>query len=136
MIGKRIKELRAQKDVTQKELADFIGLTPKMISFYEKEERFPPHDIILKLSDFFDVSTDYLLGKSNVRDIKSNDNLIVIKENEKDVEELLEETMCQILDQKGLMLNGQIVDDNDLVLLRNAIRNGIELAKTMKKSKK
>ena len=136
MIGKRIKELRAQKDVTQKELADFIGLTPKMISFYEKEERFPPHDIILKLSDFFDVSTDYLLGKSNVRDIKSNDNLIVIKENEKDVEELLEETMSQILDQKGLMLNGQIVDDNDLVLLRNAIRNGIELAKTMKKSKK
>lgn len=136
MIGKRIKELRTQKDVTQKELADFIGLTPKMISFYEKEERFPPHDIILKLSDFFDVSTDYLLGKSNVRDIKSNDNLIVIKENEKDVEELLEETMSQILDQKGLMLNGQIVDDNDLVLLRNAIRNGIELAKTMKKSKK
>ncbi|CEN87322.1 putative transcriptional regulator [[Clostridium] sordellii] len=136
MIGKRIKELRAQKDVTQKELADFIGLTPKMISFYEKEERFPPHDIILKLSDFFDVSTDYLLGKSNVRDIKSNDNLIVIKENEKDVEELLEETMSQILDQKGLMLNGQIVDDNDLVLLRNAIRNGIELAKTMQKSKK
>lgn len=136
MIGKRIKELRTQKDVTQKELADFIGLTPKMISFYEKEERFPPHDIILKLSDFFDVSTDYLLGKSNVRDIKSNDNLIVIKENEKDVEELLEETMSQILDQKGLMLNGQIVDDNDLVLLRNVIRNGIELAKTMKKSKK
>lgn len=34
------------------------------------------------------------------------------------------------------MLNGQIVDDNDLVLLRNAIRNGIELAKTMQKSKK
>lgn len=136
MIGKRIKELRTQKDVTQKELADYIGLTPKMISFYEKEERFPPHDIILKLSDFFDVSTDYLLGKSNISNLDPNDNSIIVNEHEKDVEELLEETMSQILEQKGLMLNGQIVDDTDLILLRNAIRNGIELAKTMQKSKK
>ncbi|MCO4288403.1 helix-turn-helix domain-containing protein [Clostridioides difficile] len=69
MIGNRIKELRIEKDVTQKELATFLGLTPKMISFYEKEERFPPHDIILKISEFFNVSTDYLLGKSNEREI-------------------------------------------------------------------
>ncbi|MDX5639471.1 helix-turn-helix transcriptional regulator, partial [Clostridioides difficile] len=58
MIGYRIKELRKEKDITQKELATFLGLTPKMIYFYEKEERFPPHDIILKLSDIFNVSKD------------------------------------------------------------------------------
>ena len=38
MIGYRIKELRKEKDITQKELATFLGLTPKMISFYEKED--------------------------------------------------------------------------------------------------
>ena len=76
-----------------------------------------------------------MLGRTNSKNNTNIDSL-KIDENEKDVEELLEETMSQILDQKGLMLNGQIVDDNDLVLLRNAIRNGIELAKTMQKSKK
>ncbi|EGT5508120.1 TPA: helix-turn-helix transcriptional regulator [Clostridioides difficile] len=79
MIGYRIKELRKEKDITQKELATFLGLTPKMISFYEKEERFPPHDIILKLSDFFDVSTDYLLGKVNVKNVDNLSELELIE---------------------------------------------------------
>lgn len=79
MIGDRIKELRKEKDVTQKELATFLGLTPKMISFYEKEERFPPHDIILKLSDFFDVSTDYLLGKISIKNIDNLSELELIE---------------------------------------------------------
>ena len=60
---------------------------------------------------------------------------ICINKDEKDVEELLEETMNQILDQDGLMLNGQIVDDNDLILLRNALKNGIEYVKSMKSKK-
>uniref|UniRef100_UPI001034C316 XRE family transcriptional regulator n=1 Tax=Clostridioides difficile TaxID=1496 RepID=UPI001034C316 len=51
----------------------------KMISFYEKEERFPPHDIILKLSDFFNVSTDYLLGKVNVKNIDNRSELELIE---------------------------------------------------------
>lgn len=50
-----------------------------MISFYEKEERFPPHDIILKLSDFFNVSTDYLLGKVNVKNIDNLSELELIE---------------------------------------------------------
>ena len=65
MIGSRIKQLRTKRDVTQKELADFLGLTPKMISFYELGGRFPPHDIISRLSDYFGVSTDYILGRTD-----------------------------------------------------------------------
>ena len=67
MIGERIKELRTKKGITQRELADYLNLTPKMISFYEREERFPPHDIIIKLSEYFNVSTDYLLGQFNMK---------------------------------------------------------------------
>ena len=61
-IGGRIKELRLLNNLTQKELANKLGLTPKMISFYENSERTPPIDIILKLVSIFDVSSDYLLG--------------------------------------------------------------------------
>ena len=62
MISQRIKELRLENHLTQKELSDYLGLTPKMISFYELGQRVPPSDIILKLAEKFHVTTDYLLG--------------------------------------------------------------------------
>ena len=64
MIGQRIRELRLADKLTQKELSDYLGLTPKMVSFYELEQRVPPSDIILKLAEKFQVSTDYLLGNT------------------------------------------------------------------------
>ena len=66
MINKRIKQLRTTNNLTQKELADYLGLTPKMISFYELGQRVPPSDIIIKLSQKFGVTTDYLLGNSDL----------------------------------------------------------------------
>lgn len=61
MLGKILRSLRESREYTQKDLATMIGLTPKMISFYEKEQRQPPIDVLLKLANIFHVSTDYLL---------------------------------------------------------------------------
>ncbi len=61
-IAKRLKQLRTEECLTQRQLADKLGLTPKMISFYENGERTPPIDILLKLVKIFDVQSDYLLG--------------------------------------------------------------------------
>ena len=135
MFGERLKALRKSLNLTQKELGEKLNVSGRVVGYHESNDRFPDKDTLTKIADFFEVSLDYLLGRTNIKNSTNIDSL-KIDENEKDVEELLEETMSQILDQKGLMLNGQIVDDNDLVLLRNAIRNGIELAKTMQKSKK
>lgn len=44
-IANRIKTLRVENNMTQKQLSEKLGLTPKMISFYEKGERIPPLDI-------------------------------------------------------------------------------------------
>ena len=65
MLSQRIKALRTNKEYTQKELAEKLGLTPKMISFYELGDRVPPPDVLEKLADIFEVSTDYLLGRSD-----------------------------------------------------------------------
>ena len=62
MIGERLKEQRLAHRMTQRELADYLGLTSKMISFYELGQRNPPNDVIVKLSKKFGVSADYLLG--------------------------------------------------------------------------
>ncbi|CEN31009.1 transcriptional regulator [[Clostridium] sordellii] len=134
-LSNRLKLLRNEKNVMQKDIANYLNITTSAYGFYEQGKRTPTPEILSALAEYFDVSVDYLIGRVDTKQI-GNKISVNINENEKDVEELLEETISQILDQKGLMLNGQIVDDNDLVLLKNAIRNGIELAKTMQKPKK
>lgn len=60
--GCRLKELRKQNGLTQKQIADRIGVTKSVISFYELKERAPSPEVLIKLSYIFHVSTDYLLG--------------------------------------------------------------------------
>ena len=60
--GMRLKELRKQNGLTQQQLAERIGVTKSVISFYELKERAPSPDVLAKLSYIFHVSTDYLLG--------------------------------------------------------------------------
>ncbi|HIT91083.1 MAG TPA: helix-turn-helix transcriptional regulator [Candidatus Merdenecus merdavium] len=60
--GTKLKELRSQTGLTQKQLAEQIGITKSVISFYELRERTPSPEILVKLAAVFHVSTDYLLG--------------------------------------------------------------------------
>lgn len=133
MFGDRLKSLRKNSGYTQKELGEKLNVSGRVIGYYESNERFPDKDTLTDIADFFKVSVDYLLGRTDIKN--SSSNKVNINNKEKDVEELLEETMSQILNQDGLMLNGEIVDDNDLMLLRNALKNGIEYVKSMKSKK-
>ena len=63
--GNRLKTLRKQKKLTQKQLATQINVKNSIISFYENGDRFPSPEIIIKLSAVFHVSSDYLLGIEN-----------------------------------------------------------------------
>lgn len=60
--GERLKELRQNAGLTQKQLADKIWVTKATISYYEQSERNPSPEILVKLATAFHVSTDYLLG--------------------------------------------------------------------------
>ena len=60
--GQRLKELRVQAGMTELQLAQRMGVTKSVVSFYELQERTPSPDILVKLSGIFKVSTDYLLG--------------------------------------------------------------------------
>ena len=60
-LGEQIRKQRTLYKLTQKELSIQLGLTAKMVSFYENDQRMPPIDILIKLSNIFSVSTDYLL---------------------------------------------------------------------------
>lgn len=60
--GLRLRELRKQNNLTQKQLADLIGVQNSIISFYEVGERLPSPEIIRKLAITLHVTSDYLLG--------------------------------------------------------------------------
>ena len=60
--GIRLKELRLQAGMTQKQLAEQIGVTKSVVSFYELRERSPSPEILIKLASVFHVSCDFLLG--------------------------------------------------------------------------
>lgn len=64
-IGNRLKELRNKKSITQVELGKAIGLSKQTISTYELGTREPDNETLLKLANFFNVSLDYLLGRTD-----------------------------------------------------------------------
>ena len=62
ILGQRLKELRQEKELTQKELADALKINSVTYLHYEKSQREPPLLLLAEMARFFDVSVDYLLG--------------------------------------------------------------------------
>ena len=61
----RIIEIKQEKKLLQKDIAESIGISLRQYQRYEKGEQQPTLPIINKLADYFEVSTDYLLGRSD-----------------------------------------------------------------------
>lgn len=63
----RLKILREEKQLNQMDIANFLNISVPAYSYYENEKRDIPTEILKKLSNFYDVTTDYILGHSNER---------------------------------------------------------------------
>lgn len=61
-IDKRLRDLRLEKNLTQKQVAEQLEISPTCYSGYEQGYREPDIKMIIKICKFFDVSADYLLG--------------------------------------------------------------------------
>lgn len=68
--SKRIKELRKERKLKQQELADEFSIKLRTYQGYEYGESYPEVAKLIAIADFFDVSIDYLLGRSDVRERK------------------------------------------------------------------
>ena len=78
----RLKELRKERGLTQKQLAEQTRTSERGIQNYELGERSPAFDALISLADFFGVSIDYLAGRSNCPDMLAFDkdgNMVVIE---------------------------------------------------------
>ncbi len=129
MFSNILKQLRKENGYTQSELAKLINSSTSKVAMWETEKRDPVKEDLLILSEIFDVSIDYLLGKTDIRK-KIIENKYSKSQN-KDIEKMIDELMSQ----QGLMLCGEPMSEQDMILLRNSIRSTIEMAKNMKNKK-
>jgi len=65
LLGKRLKELREERGLTQKELANLLNINAVTYLHYEKDQREPPLSLLADMAIFFGVSVDYILGISD-----------------------------------------------------------------------
>lgn len=112
MLGDRLKNLRSAKKLTQEDLAERIGVSRGTYAHYEINKRQPDYDTLIKLADFFEVSTDYLLRgeeyKSKAKRILDNpDTQIAARDGEITDAEAIER-IARILEKQRGRVPGQI----------------------------
>ena len=105
MIGENIKSLRTEKGLKQSELATVLSTTQSTIGKYERNEVEPNIDTLIKLSNFFGCSTDYLLGRER------EDGMIVIDDSSNalsDVEQHIIEVFRMLTNRNKIKAVGYI----------------------------
>ena len=65
MFSKRLKELREERHLTQKELSQKLNVSQTTVAKWEAGDREPCFDMLVKLADFFECSADYFLGRKD-----------------------------------------------------------------------
>ena len=62
----RLRDLREDQDLSQKELSEAINVTQRSYSYYERGDHMIPPEILCRLADYYHTSVDYLLGRTNI----------------------------------------------------------------------
>lgn len=112
MFGERIKELRKQKGLSQEELGQYFSISGPAVSKWESGNSEPDNVTLLKLSDFFGVSVDYILGKDS-----ENKEIEVLK---------------QLLIRNGFMKSNEDLTYEELDRLMKFINSNKEFLKDCK----
>jgi len=68
-LNERLKELRKERKISQKALGELLGISDRNIRFYESGEHRPDFEGLLLLAEYFGVSIDYLVGRTDNREV-------------------------------------------------------------------
>ncbi len=72
MLYRRIRDLREDRDLTQREMGEILLCSQRVYSDYERGVLDVPTEILIRLADFYNVSTDYILGRTDIREMAGN----------------------------------------------------------------
>lgn len=69
ILSERLVKLRSERKLSRREVAASTGMTERTYQRYENSERDPSAPVLLALADYYNVSADYLLGRTDVREV-------------------------------------------------------------------
>lgn len=122
MLGYRLKKLRLERKLTQEALGEKVNVTKVSISGYENGNRNPDTETLQRLADFFGVSTDYLLGRTDEKTPAQKDKL-------RKQLQLKHDEQIFFYDMEGLT-------DEEIELLKNQIELYRQISEKRVRSKK
>lgn len=101
LIKERLKKLREEKGIFQKDLAEQLHITRATIATYETGKSLPSLDVVIKYANFFDCSTDYILGRTDERNLKltKGDEIEIVHNKDMIVQEAAVELLKKTLDK-------------------------------------
>ena len=115
-LGQRMRKLRKRNHYTQADVAKALGVSPSAIGMYEQDRRVPDKETLLKICDFFDVSSDYMLGH--------------LSKPEK-MSEVLDEFNKKLEEYDALMFDGNPLTDEERQQVFNTIDYVARLAERL-----
>lgn len=117
--GETLKKLRLEKELNQVEFAKIFNIAKGTVSNWENNNRFPDKEMLNKLADFFEVSVDYLLGRTNEQSPPTTTPSLTKKELLDIEKEALQ--MIENIDNADVIeFCGTPADDDDKEFLRMA----------------
>ncbi len=115
MLGQRLRQLRKEQSMTQRDLAKALGISASAIGMYEQDRREPDHDTLMKICEYFHVSSDFLLDNHS-------------RSSSGELTDLISDLKRTMLSQEGLMFHGVLLDEEDIEKIVEAINIGAALA--------
>lgn len=140
IFAKRLRYLRERKKnedskYTQGYVADLIGVARSTYTAYENGTKQPPIETVTKIADLFNVSTDYLVGRSNKPNTIPNDLPSLTEKDEKDIAKKLQAIADELESGTGLAFDGEPLDETTRELVLEQIESNLRLAKKLAKKK-
>lgn len=123
----RLKELRLEKRLSQTQLADIFNISQQAVSHYEKGLRDMDYKLITSMSSFFQVSTDYLLGISDIKNFTSDDELkkLIMQSNINDTDNDIRNSLISLKEKLSnsneIFVDGTTLSDSHKNMLLSAI---------------
>ncbi|NDL68483.1 helix-turn-helix domain-containing protein [Anaerotalea alkaliphila] len=126
-LGKRLRNLREQLNQSQTYVSKMLKITPQAYSQYERDIRMPDAVMLQKLSNYYNVSIDYLLDKQDDSYLHPSDDLKPKATPEQ--KKKLADDIMQLLEDKGIVQPGQDLTREQLEWLKKLIDQAVDITR-------
>lgn len=118
--GDRLKLLREETGLSREDLAISLNITYSALSKYETNSRFPDKDTLKKISKYFNVSLDYLMGLTETRNPYENEHLETTSEATTRIK-TLDDDLIDLMIKYGIVKDRNNVNEKHYQLIKSAI---------------